>query len=425
MNRPKTTQTFRAGQNTRDPTRSAYARVDVLGQEDLFPNEGRDFPIRAVPKQTKSYQISADSPFSTAVPVSMVPESEEQKVLNQNYQEIMRTERMCTRAAAKTNAATCPGELRPLYSQIAAQCIRKDQEAQMRVREQIRLARMKEECRWEDVEQIETQSTRRVQTAIASSRRARQQELADSYKRELTLHEIKRQEEIDEEQREAEEIQRLLQEENKREQARQEKIRKENAERTRDFQLLNSELMMRHETRIEQEIAEEARIAKEHAEIEARMDAREAANQRRRDELNARRAKIIGDQSRRLAELKKRQKQKDTIAESKLAKREEARRQADIERRRQMAIQRNREYNEYKREKELKMQEDPEDDTKQEPDYEEEARRVDEEMRMQKRRQVMLQQRAQIEQRRMREQKEREAARRNPDKMFFLKDEDL
>lgn len=419
------TSTFRAGTNLKDPTRSGYARVSVIDQQDLFPNEGYEFPDQRHKPPTNSYRISADSPFNTNYKHSSAWKEPQSNSIANCMSNMMRTEHICNRVAVKAIAAPTDGELRPLYSKIAQQAIEKDRQVQLRMREQMRLQKMKEDDYWAQVEQEQGEKTKEVERQYINSIRSSQKALADDYQEQFRLHKKREDAEKQELKEEAEKIKKIQEQEHKEELKRQERIRQENAEKAKEFQILNDQLLQRKQRKIEEDLKQEAITMKQHEESERRQDERNNFLKKRREEKNKIRERLIDQQSKKLAEIHAKQQKDQNVAESEIAKREEMERQKKITKQREQALQRKNDYEEFLRTKDLKKS------TEQvEPDFalndDEEARKFDEQMKAQERRKVMRLQMAQAAERRERERRERideiTQARANKDTMFFLKD---
>ena len=417
--------TFRAGINFHDPTRSGFARVGILGQEDLFPNEGVDFPNVNLdkPKQTKSYLVSSDSPFYGKVNLPLVPPDEERKVIEANLANATRTELMCTRAAAKAIGAVAPGELRPMHSQIVNETINKDRQAHLQLRDEIRVARMKEEDHWQEVEHAEALATKNIEKSLLGTKRAQQEKLAASYREQFRLHDARIAAEKAEAAAEVEKIKELQAKDNQKELDRQKKLKLIAEERRKEFEAKNAELLQKRQKRIEDDLEQERIVAKQHAEQEALMEQREAAVKKRREQLNQVRDRIISQQTKRLIQLQEQEKRVEKETQSEVALREEARRKAEEQKKIDMEKQRNAEYREYLRRKDEAKMNEVSDDHKymvQDDDnqkYQDEMKRK----RQRTQKEYLL---AQIQARKEAEQKQRDEELKTPSTSYFLKDDE-
>lgn len=421
--RPKTAvPTYRAGTNFRDQSRSGYARVDILGQEDLFPEQGYEFPPNArVPLQTRTYKVSEDSPFNCTQHQKMIKKSKEEKQIQKQTNSWMRTDQMCTRAAVRAIATPTPGELREINSKIAAEAVKKERDEQIRAREKIRLARMKDEAYWTGVEQREGISTKTIGETIAFRKQQSQRALADDYKQQFALHAKVKEEEKRQEQLEVQKMRQMEAEDAEKERKRQATLREIARERNREFQKRNEELMQRKEKRIEEDLAAEKIIQKQQEENTRRMEERALFERTRREEKNRIRNNMIEKQAKELAELKAHQQRSDEIAQSEIEKREEAERQRRLKRQEDMKTQRNKEWLAYQRTRDMRYM-----DKQDTPDFvnddDDAVRAADALFRRKRQAALRQEQLRQIDLRRKREKDELEESRRAPDNMFFLKD---
>ena len=423
--RPKTAvPTYRAGTNFREDTRSGYARVDILSQQDLFPNEGYQFPNTGrVPLSTKTYQVSEDSPFNCTVRQKMIKESEEEKVIRKVAGKWMKNDQMCTKAAVRAIATPTPGEVRPINSQMVTQAVKKERDWQSKANDKIRLARMRDEEYWCNVERTEDISTRNIGQTITARKQQRQRALAADYRRQFELHDQVKREEKRQEQLEVQKMQKAEMEEAEKDRQRQEKLRELARQRNREFRARNDELLQRKERRIEEDLAAEKVIQQQREENHKRMEERREWERTRREEKTRIRNNIIERQAKNLAELKANQQKSDSIAESELVKRQEAEHQARIKRQHDMATQRQKDWLEYQRARDMRVMNivDTPDFVNDDSDA---KRRADEFFRAKRERTLRQEQARQIKERQQREMNETAERRRQPDTMFFLKDND-
>ena len=427
--RPRTAAkipTYRAGCNLRDENRSGYARVDILSQEDLFPNEGYEFPPTARQKLTNSYKVSEDSPFTSTVPHKMVDKTEEQKVLEKQVPEIIRTERLCTKAAVKAIATPTTGELRPLHSNIVDQAVFKEREKQMLMNEQIRIARMKDEAKWADDEQREAEATRAFLNRNDNSRRLRQQALATTYKNEIALHKKKEQEELAIEKKEADKNAKIQAEITAKEREAARKKKEAERKMVEEFERTNGTMLNRKKLRQQQEMEIDKRVEKEHQEIEAKQQAREAYVKKCKEEKNRIRERNIQQQTKILLEMQKKRDNTLENAVSELTQQQEQERLAEIEKRKMMAETRHRDWQvslkqiQAKKEAERKEKLKPDFTTTDDDDY----RTAEEIQRREKERRLRQAQLKQIQERKEREAKERQEQLNEKANYYFLKDDD-
>ena len=415
--------TYRAGANLHDTATSGFSRVDIIGQEDLFPNEGYEFkPGRS--KLTNSYRVSEDSPFAPTFRHKINDKTEEQKVLEQQMPQMIKTDRLCTKAAATAIRTCIDGELMPLHSSIAEQAVLKERQQQIYMNEQRKLAQMKDEARWAEIEQQEADATRAFYNRNDTSKRDAQRQLAEVYQNELTLHKRRIQEQQNIEKQEAEQRAKVqaAQEAAEKEKARQKKD--EERKRLLEFEKLNGTMLQRKKQRQLAEMEIDKRVQKEHEQIEAKNQARQEYLQKIKDEKNKRREKIIQMQAKKLLEMQKKQDTTLENAVSELQKREEAERQAEIQKRKDMVKQRHDEWQEsLKLREEKKLAEKNRPKTPEIIDYDEDAREFERLTRIEEMKRLRAAQKKQIEERKAREQKELEENLK-PYNSFFLKDDD-
>ena len=417
----KPTPTYRAGLNLREDVKSGYARTYVLGQENLFPNEGYEFPQRDVSQRKNLYKISEDSPFNIPKEEKVVRKGKVEKVIQKNREKWLETETACTKCAAQAISMPTPGELRSINSEIAAQAVRKDLNAQVALNEKIRLAQMKEDAHWAKREYKEGLATQEINSKIKSRKMQTQQALANDYREQFALHAKMKEEEKRQDMIEAEVIKKQMREEELKDRIRQEKLRQLAHERQKEFQQRNEELLQRKEKRIEDDIAAEKLIAKQKAEVDARIEERRKFEKERREHSTRIRNRLIEKQSKQLEETLAKQQKWQGIAESELTKRQEAERKRQEQIRKDMADERRRDWLQYQREKSYKIM-----NKTYEPDYyttdNDDYRRADEEFRRKKLIQLKKDQQWQIEDRRRKEKEETDYRRRHFDNQFFLKD---
>ena len=411
----------RAGAKLNDIAQSGFARVEVLNQQDLFPNEGFEF-IPGKTKLTNSYKVSEDSPFTTQFHHSMAPATEEQQVIDKSMPQMIKTERLCTRAAAIAISTGTDGELRPLHSEIAREAVLKERQAQVQLKEKLRIARMKDEAHWAEIEQQEADATTAFLNRNDNAKRTAQRNLANVYMNELTLHKKREQQQLAEERAEAERNAAIQAEEDRKLAEKLKAKREKDRARNEELKILNDRLLKRKQIRREQEAKEAAIIAADAAKLEEERQAREERARTIRAEKDKRRERLITIQGKKLAEINARQNKAAEITESEYAKRQEAdriaREQAALEARRQ----RHDEWLESVRireEKKREMRNRPATPTYLDPADEE--RDFEEKTRAEAQRRLREAQLKQIQERRAREEAER-LENSKPQSCFFLKD---
>ena len=417
------TRKYRAGVNLRDPVRSGFARVDILSQEDLFPDQGYEFK-NGKTKITNSYKVSTDSPFTTNVPHKIADKTEEEKIIEKQMPDLIRTERLCTIAEAKAIAAPVDGELRPLHSKIVAQAVYKERQQQMTMNEQRRIAKMKDDAKWVDAETREAEATCEFYKTNGSDKRAKQQRLAEIYKKEIALHKKHEQDRLALEKEEAERDAKIQAEAEQREKEALRKKKEEERKRVTEFEKLNTSLLNRKKLRMQQEHEIDLRVQKEKEQQEAQQAARAEYLQKIKDEKNRLRERNIMRQAKILQEMQKKEDTTLENAQSEIALREEQERQAEVEKRRQMMIRRNMDWK-----KSLKARETKDADERRRKmespfsdDGSEDYRAAEAISRKENERKIRAAQARQIQERKAREAKERQQELSEGANYYFLKD---
>jgi hypothetical protein len=415
------TPPYRAGTRLWDDTQSGFARVNVLGQDQLFPNEGYQFPTNRPVKNTRTYKQSEDSPFSTIRKEPMVQLPNEARVLAENAPKLLHTEQVLTKTAYRAIRTPTDGELRPTHSKIVIEAVRKERDAQTRFAEQVRLARMEDEAYWTDVERDEGKATIEIGRAIAAGRRARQQDLAADYRDQFAQHDRVRQFEKQFDRLEGEQLRRMEVEDAAKEQQKQQRLQELARQKTQEFTRRNDELLQRKQARIEDDILLEQAVQQQNAAANDRMEARRAVEKKRRDDQQAVRDRVIEKQSKALEELTAKQKQQDSVAESELAQREEAERQRRLLAREDANRRRRADWWEHQRKRDTKMTnvvEAPDFDNRNQDLY----RKTETMFRAKRARTLQDDLRWQMEYKKQKEAAEEAERRANPDTMYFLPD---
>jgi hypothetical protein len=418
-------KTIRAGASKGDLYSSGYVRsVDIIGQEDLFPSEGYAFPPGKT-KLTNSYRVSRDSPFSTHLNVPLVHHSDEDATIERSRPSLIRLERLCTRTAAAAISSPTDGELRPLHSRIAEQAVLKERKAQLALKEDLRLARMRDEMHWADVERLEAETSKALVGEDERAKRAAEQGLAAVYNRELELHAAAKAEEARLEQEEAEKLTKEYSIAERKEREAREAKKAESRARAEESRLGNSGLLERKARERDEARAEEDRIAREHAELEEQQQQREARVKKARADKDGARERIISAQVRRLA-AERAGRGEDEVTDSQVERNKVAAIKKEEERVSKMRQEEAQGWKEFCLQKDEKLVEDKKRRLAPEelpPDARENERQAEERMRRIGAKRL---QGAQLQQIAERKAREAEEAQRNREgsAMFFLKDED-
>lgn len=420
-------KTLRAGARKEDPHSSGYVRtVGIIGQEDLFPKEGYTFP-NVKPKITNSYRVSDDSPFSTHSNVPVGAKTEEQHVIDNSYKQMIRNERLCTVAAVSAIAAPSDGELRKYHSKIVQQAVMKERKHQMVLKEQLKMARMKDEAHWTEVEQAEAATSKAMQDKENEMKRAAEKNLARIYQHELALHDQRKKEEAALEKEEARKIAELQRIDNERDREERERKRQENKKRMEEAVKGNMSLLERKKRLISEQKAEEERIQQQHIEAERKQAEREQLIKQARIEKDKYRERLIDAQTKRLAEEKAKEEHAEAVMESQLEKLYQEQKQKEADRKKRIlddvraSWKLAMEMKEKRKAEELAARRAPLPvNTEQD-----EMDAVEAKMRQMRRKKVREIQEQQMEERRERMKSEAAQDREMANHLYFLKDEDL
>lgn len=284
----------------REPS-SGYTRTDIIGNYDLHPTEGYQFPPRDHHKITLNSKTSAMFPLNKKIndKVSPVPvlENEPAPVIDKYMPQVKKhRSKVIYDTMVKTTAKQRQyAQEKRLYDEEKRQA-----EAETENR-QIALAKEKEE----------KQRIKRMR---------KKQELDQTYKEQLKMVERRKQQERDEELRYEEELRLQNKAAQKLEDQRLAKLRKIAEERREEFRIRNDELLMRKESKREKELEEERRIQLENAEVQKRQDARAAEDERRRMIKTKMRSRVAEQRARDLARETKKNEDEQEAAESAASK---------------------------------------------------------------------------------------------------------
>jgi hypothetical protein len=395
--------------------------VHILGQDDLFPTEGHQFRPDMPAKHTRTYQVSEDSPFNSTRPLQMIPKRAEDQVISRNAGPAAAQEFGMTKTEYRATKMPIDGEVRPINSRIVVEVMKKEREAQDRLKEDIRVAKMQDEAYWSNLEHDEGEETRKIGRKLVAKRRACQRDLAHNYQKQFAEQRNAAEEEARQERLEVAKVRRIEAEQAQAEIARQDRLRQMARDRAREGAARNDELMQRKERRIEADIAAEKLTQQQNAEVYMRMEAREQAEKGKRDAKTAARNKLIERQAKELAERLARQAQIEAVAHSEVLARQEQEHRAQQEKAADMRRQRNQDWLAGQRQRDMRMT-----DVKDVPDFDnrdnDALRKEEARWRTAKRMDVQRIQRNQMIERQEAEAEEIRERRAHPDTMFFLPD---
>jgi hypothetical protein len=418
------TPTWRAGLNFHDPTRSGFARVSVLDQPDLFPGEGyafADVDRRGPKPPTNSYRTSEDSPFTNKFQHSSAWREPVPDAISQAMSTMLKTEQVCNKVAANAIAAPTPGELRPLHSDIAQQAVNRERAVQLRMREQLRLQQMKDEDYWRGVEHDQDEQNKQVRANYLARLQDGKQQLTQEYQDQMEMHRRDTSEQRAQEARDLKVHEEALARE---EAERQSKLLQKRSRLRREHEQFTALVDQRKEREADDRAAFEDLVIQQQAELGRTRDARDARARKRRDDKNAASQALQEKRAKQLEATRLANAAKEPANVSELAERTEAQRRQRAEVRKQAAIQRNRDYNAYRRRHDVRMT-----DVVEQPDFvtTEADRQRDEDARWKaiNARKVRAVQETQADERRAKEANELGESRTRQgeeDTMYFLKD---
>ena len=290
-----TTSTF-----IRDAQPSGYTRTDIIGNYDLYPYQGYEFP----PGPTK--------PSKTQKGSSMFP-------LNPKIN--------CRVQEAEVGEEPPEGVIDPVMPQTRKFRRKMIFDAMVNMRgKQIKYNEQKRQ--YDMAVKAAEAETEMRQIALAKEKGERERlkrdkkiaQLRDFYTTQIDAVNKRREKERKEQLDYEAELARQNALKDLEEQKKQERLRQIAEERKEEFRRRNEELLMRRAARQEQEIEEEKRIARESAEMAEKRDQRAAEEKRIRMMKTNARAQVVDVLSKELAEIAKKNNEAQEAAESATAK---------------------------------------------------------------------------------------------------------
>ncbi|KAK8900204.1 hypothetical protein M9Y10_002527 [Tritrichomonas musculus] len=273
---------------------TGYMNVDVIGNEDLFPNEGYEFPQHNNPKISLNSKTSAMFPLNPKI---------NSKV-----------------KATQSIAAPPTGIIDPVMPQVRSHRSKLIYETMVKTRaKQVDYNQQKREYDAQVKDAEDQQEMEQIQLAKEKAQRqqlkARQKmrDLRQTYVEQLSEVEKRKQRERQAELDYEQELKRQNRIQQKEEEKKQERQRKINEERREEFRRINDEILMRKANKREQEEEEEKRIQKENAEVQAKNDARAAEEEKRRLAMTKKREHVVELMS---IELQKTQNKNDQVQQA-------------------------------------------------------------------------------------------------------------
>lgn len=276
---------------------TGYVRTDVIGNYDLHPDQGYEFPPNSSQKPSRTQKTSSMFPLN--------------KKVNDRVRPVEVTE------------AAPEGVIDPVMPQVRRHRSKLIFDTMINMRtKQVNYSEQRRQ--YDQAVKAAEEETEMRQVAAA-----KEQELRDKQKRDRKIAELRtfyttqldevakrRKRERDEELAYEAELQRQNAIKDEEERKKQERLRQIAQERRDEFRRRNEEILMRRATRQEQEIEEEKRIQRENAEVQARRDERDAEDKRRRMEKTNAREKVIETMSREMTKQMQKNQQVQEAAES-------------------------------------------------------------------------------------------------------------
>ena len=282
-------------------TTTGYMNIDVIGNEDLYPDQGYDFPVHNNPRPGLNSRTSAMFPLNKKIndqakpgkPLSQPPEA----VIDPVFPKVRsHRSKLIYETMVKTRAKQVDYNQRKREYDAEVKDAEDAEEMQ-----QIALAKAKEQRQREKERQkmLELNETYKQQLAEVERNREREKRELQQYEHKLRLHYL----EQEKEERKKMEKQRMIQE-----------------ERKEEFRRINDQMLMKRANKIEKEYEEDLKIRKENAEIQAIQDARAAEEKRRRMELTRKREIAADLMAKDLERSRKKNNEAQEAAESAAAK---------------------------------------------------------------------------------------------------------
>ena len=276
---------------------TGYVRTDVIGNYDLHPDQGYEFPPNSSQKPSRTQKTS-----------SMFP-------LNKKVNDRVRP--------VEVDEPAPEGVIDPVMPQVRRHRSKLIFDTMINMRtKQVNYSEQKRQ--YDQAVKAAEEETEMRQVAAA-----KEQELRDKQKRDRKLMELRtfytsqldevakrRKRERDEELAYEAELQRQNAIKDEEERKKQERLREIAAERRDEFRRRNEEILMRKATRREQDLEEERKVMMENAEVQARRDARDAEEKRRRMERTQMRERVADTMSREMARQSMKNQQVQEAAES-------------------------------------------------------------------------------------------------------------
>ena len=314
---------------------SGYTNVDILGNEDLFPNEGYEFPPHEPRQSTKDRYVSVDFPLNTAINTTKL----------QTKANIVPPETFVDKPLPKVKSHRA----KLIYDTTIS--VRKQQtDYKQRLQEYNR--EVAEQEKEEEMEQI-----RIAKKAIEEQEKARlgeKEKLRKNYEEQFRLHAKQKEAEKEQERLEVLEMKRMQAEEAKLDEIKEQKKREVQKTFKDEFIKRNEMLQQMKATKHQREKEEEKIIAKQAEDDSKIQEARARREEEVRLEKTKRRAIVVEMQAKALAQQQKQIDDFQEKAESQASLNAEKERQKAEETRKKAMEDRHQEWLRLRKEKEVK-----------------------------------------------------------------------
>jgi len=299
---------------------SGYMNVDVLTNQDLFPDEGYQFPPSKARKPTNTRESSTQNPLNNKINDQAI-EIAKEKIGSPIQPPAPPVDQTVHVDRTKRGKYILESTIKTRTKQIQyhEEMEKYKKEANKTndviLEEQLRIA--KEEALKEEQKQ-HNQTTQLAQAytqqlQAVNERKAKEREAEKKYEEQLLEADRRAMAEEEEKKRKNKEIQK---------------------ERREEFERKNQELLEARKTRHQRELEEEKRLQKESAEDQERRAARAQEDERRRLEKTKMRARVVERQAKNLETMKSKIDTREAIAESEAQKNAEKAEAAKIEKKR-------------------------------------------------------------------------------------------
>lgn len=276
---------------------TGYVRTDIIGNYDLHPDQGYEFPPTMRQKTSKTQKTSSMFPMNKKVNDKVRPA----EVTEQPPEDVI--DPVMPQVRSHRSKLIFDTMINMRTKQINYSDQKRQYDAAVKVAEA-------------DTEMRQVAAAKEQEIRDKQKRDRKVSELRSFYTTQLDEVARRKKRERDEELAYEAELQRQNALKDEEERKKQERLRQIAQERRDEFRRRNEEILMRKATRQEQEIEEEKKIQKENAEVQARRDARDAEDHRRRMEKTRMREKVVETMSREFEKRTQKNQQVQEAAES-------------------------------------------------------------------------------------------------------------